>query len=221
MTYQEALAVLEGRKEFGYARKLKTPNPNRERVKVANNTYIELVSRPMHWIALRLHDTRVVVWTPRWAELTSGGYPTMTTADRLRMGPCSVYSTKNGWHVFTRSLQDCYCVTNDHVPTVTEGERKPGLAPRFTDRWTGEPYDNDNGSLPIYEWATCQHCQGSGKYVRGDDNGGYLFYDGIRVRNDGTGILKTQSNKPERFEPIYTRSGFSDSYGFAASRMTY
>lgn len=163
MTYQEAIAILEGRKEFGYARKLSKPNPNRDRVKVANNTWLDRSlwgcssQYPDNSIGLMLHSTYVVIWTPRWAEFRTDGFHTVTTADRISYGPGSVGSSKNGWQ---------------WIPYM------PGTDPHS--RWRALDHDN-----------------------------AFIFYDGLRVKNDGSGILKTQPNKPQRFEPIYTRSGFS------------
>jgi hypothetical protein len=205
MNYAEARDTLSGKLAFGYARKLVKPNPWRTRVKIANNTYLE--RRADTVIALVLHSTDVVTFTPHYAELRTGGWHTMTTANRLSMGPCGVGSGSNGWAVYTSSLQACYCVTDgaEHYPQPIRGEQETGKRPTYT----GE---RDADGNPIFEWRTCSACQGSGKLVRPDNNGGHPFFEGIRVRNDGTGILKTQPNRPARLSPVKTERGFM--YGY-------
>lgn len=73
-----------------------------ESVKVANNTTLErreVNGRTLY--AVRLHATDVVTFAPTWTELDTGGWATMTTADRLRrFSPVRVEATRKGWAIY-------------------------------------------------------------------------------------------------------------------------
>lgn len=98
MDYTTASKVLSGEYGLGYARKLVTPRPERESVKVGNNTYLE--RRGPSTIALRLHATDVLTFTPDYVELNTGGWFTVTTKARLnQFGPVTISSDKGRWIV--------------------------------------------------------------------------------------------------------------------------
>lgn len=124
----------------------------RQSRKLENNTY--LVRRDDRTIAVRLHATDVVTFTPDWIELDSGGWHTKTTADRMR-----AYASVN----------------------VSSGSSK-GKG------WRVWPID-DKGS---WDW----------------ESGGFVYFDGIRVLNDGSGLAEDQPNAPRGIvAPVLTESG--------------
>ena len=67
----------------------------KDRVKLCNNTYLERISDSK--FGVRLHDTFVVTFTPTYVELNDGGWPTMTTWDRMtRFSPVRVGGGSKG-----------------------------------------------------------------------------------------------------------------------------
>lgn len=71
---------------------------NKSRKKLENNTYLE--RRDPETIAVKLHNTDVVTYTPGAVELKTGGWQTVTTKDRLNTyGPLSVYQRKGEWYI--------------------------------------------------------------------------------------------------------------------------
>jgi hypothetical protein len=219
MNYAEARDVLSGKLAYGYARKLVKPNPNRDRVKIANNTHLE--RRAETSIALVLHSTDVVTFTPHYAELRTGGWHTMTTADRLRMAPGAVYgNSKHGW-TWTAINPEKPCYSCDGTGTSEYGDWTNPDGSSAHELWK-EAGANPAESISLYmktgeggHWtlATCRQCQGTGIYPGLDFEGrSFPFFEGMRVRNDGTGILKTQPNRPARLSPVKTERGFM--YGY-------
>lgn len=85
MNYQEAVATLK----------------NRQSKKVANNTYLV---RDGESVAVRLHQTNVVTFTPEGTViLNTGGWQTVTTKDRINsFSPARVASDKGIWFVYYR-----------------------------------------------------------------------------------------------------------------------
>lgn len=72
----------------------------RDSRKVGNNTYLKRLNEKC--IALRLHDTNVIEWFKEGGliVLTSGGWRTVTTKDRLNAyQPYHVYTIKGTWLV--------------------------------------------------------------------------------------------------------------------------
>lgn len=211
MDWKSAKAILDGEG--------KRRGP-RDSVKIARNTYLERGREfscysyhgkgntddyPKGTIGLRLHNTYVVIFTPKWIELNTGGWPTKVTAERMEYAGISIEkSGKAGWSVaLKREDLPCHCCTS-----WGEEEVRPGFAHRFTDRWTGEPYDHANGSKPIYEWVQCSTCQGSLKRAGFDHGNGHPFYDGIRIAADLKRLAKTQPHKPESYRPLKTERGW-------------
>lgn len=213
----------------------------RDSVKIARNTYLErgpefrpeirgtysfggfkaagsASDYPENAIGLRLHGTYVLVFTPHWTELFTGGWHTMTTADRIRYADgIDVLGSRSGWAVYlTADELDCYCVSRERDWTqspsgiVIRGEYAVGR----NIRWTGEydasvPSDNENGA-PVYEWKDCATCGGTAKWSGIDwDSGGYPYFDGIRVSPDGRRILRAQPHKPAHVDIVKTVSGWT------------
>jgi hypothetical protein len=112
MRYREAKAILEGRKCEGYATALKKPNPNRQSVKIANNTYLE--RRDPRTFAVRLHATDVVTITPRYVELNTGGWFTVTTKERINSAaPVRIASDCGQWYAWLSRVPGGYPDWND------------------------------------------------------------------------------------------------------------
>lgn len=94
---------------------------NRDRRKVANNTYLE---RRDEWsIALRLHATDVVTFRPGTITLDSGGWRTVTTKNRMNYA-LPVFSEKGTWYVGDYR-DDTRYVYSDGI-TLTENGRLVG-----------------------------------------------------------------------------------------------
>jgi hypothetical protein len=105
--------------------------------KLANNTYLQ--RRDEKTIALRLHSTDVLIFTPQYVEYQTGGWYTVTTKQRMsNFGPAQIGSDKGKWLLYL----------------VSE---------------TG-----------YSDWQS----------------GGYIFYDGIRVTNDGRKVIKPKTAPP-------------------------
>lgn len=180
---------------------------DKDRRKLDRNTYLE--RRGPKTIAVRLHDTDIVIFTPTYTQLNTGGWHTKTTANRMRQYiPGDIgngYGNRTrGWQWYPIAEIACHC--------ARDGRNRawPGLEERFTGKWTGEPYDHDGGSKPIYEWQTCSTCHGTGKRVGIDyENGGYVFFDGIRIHPSGTRLMAGQPLKPKDWQPVVTVSGWS------------
>lgn len=169
----------------------------RDSRKLENNTYLE--RRGDKKIAVRLHRTDVVIFTPTYVELHTGGWYTKTTAERIRSyAPGNLVADKRGWGVAPLAELPCYCTR----PHWTGEDARPGMEYSYT----GE---HDADGKAVYEWRTCRTCNGSAVHVRPDwESGGHPFFEGIRVRPDGRGIMKSQPNKPKSYRPVYTESGW-------------
>jgi hypothetical protein len=221
VNWREARDILDG--------KGKRRGP-RDRVKIARNTYLERGSEfrgrcakgysyPDNAIGLLYHATYVLVFTPHWIEYFTGGWVTMSTRDRMEYGPVSIRATHGGWTLYlVRDDLPCYCmrdgedvhdVSGPHEGIVIQGEYQPGRQLRFTNEYDPSvPSENYNGA-PVYEWRTCQFCAGTTLCSGYDfDSGGHLFFDGIRISNDGKRLLRTQPHKPSYRRPVRTESGF-------------
>jgi hypothetical protein len=171
---------------------------------------------PYNAIGLRYYGTYIVIWTPHWVELNSGGWPTMSTRGRMELAPGQVSSWYRGagwsWIPMDDNLV-CYCETDGEPESfygiVIQGERQTGQRMTYTGRFDpSAPSENPNGA-PIYVWATCPHCQGTGRR-RGFDweSGGHPFFDGMRISNDGTRLMATQPHKPKHADAPRTESGY-------------
>jgi len=106
------------------AAKVLAQGRNRDRRKLANNTWLErrqsFVSG-VERIAVRLHQTDVVVYRSDGStKLDSGGWRTVTTKDRInRFGPkgVRVWSDKGEWYVYrTGNTHGCYGVPRKRTP---------------------------------------------------------------------------------------------------------
>jgi hypothetical protein len=216
VNYKSAKALLDGEG--------KRRGP-RDSLKIARNTYLErgsalsvrhessldrmrgIVNAPGYYnaasnsypdnaIGMRLHNTYVVIFTPHWTELNTGGWPTVTTYDRMRyVDGISVSCTKSGLQVvLTNDVMPCW---NCDATGIYKYARR-----------VGDEYVAD----------VCARCGGSCFAPYLDWSNGHPFFDGIRIAPDGRRLLKTQPHKPERHDPIYTRSGFT---GDSIHRGTY
>lgn len=191
------------RRTFDKARKTRD-----NRVKLDRNTYLERLDA--NTFGVRLHDTIIVRITRYWIELDSGGWHTMTTADRMReFSPVDIGNHGTGWSVFP--MVDgllCYCQREDFRSTdaiVVKGEKTTGKGLHFT----GEYDESQDDKKLIYEWVTCRTCEGTGLRKGYDwDSGGYPCFDGIRVKPDGSKLMATQPRKPKDWHPVITVSGF-------------
>jgi hypothetical protein len=206
----------------------------RDSLKIARNTYLERgpFFRPGHYgamgnahcypsecspIGLRLHSTYVVIFTPRWTELYTGGWHTVTTRNRIEYA-VSVRSDRGGWFIsLIRDDLPCYCLRERvgfsegiciEGETHSDYESPGGLELSFTDKWTGEPYDRDGGSKPIYKWVTCSVCGGSAKRRGPDWENSHPYFDGMRVSPDGKRLMREQPHKPAIYRPVTTHSGW-------------
>lgn len=71
---------------------------NRDKRKVANNTY--LLREADGTIGLLLHETVILKWKPDGTViLDSGGWKTVTTKDRMNYGPYRISQIKGLWYV--------------------------------------------------------------------------------------------------------------------------
>lgn len=85
--YNEAINILNGRTSR----------------KLGNNTYLELNDDKS--IGVRLHDTQVVVFYSKYAQLFTGGWLTQTTKDRINNYSPNYISQKNSiWYMSDGSL---------------------------------------------------------------------------------------------------------------------
>jgi hypothetical protein len=233
-----------GGKDWKDGKRIRNRVPARDRVKIARNTWLERgayfrpPSLPGHTaygygdttrganvygesaIGVRLHETYIVIHTPHWTELNTGGWATMTTRERMEsFSQVQIGASRSGWAVYLQSDKvECYCVRNSFNRTplpdgsgiVIRGEYAHGLDLK----WTGEydldtPSANDNGA-PIYEFVTCSNCDGAGVCSGFDfDSGGHPYFDGIRVSPDGKRLMRSQPNRAQTFEPVRTISGIT------------
>lgn len=199
---------------------------SRDRIKLERNTYLERVSASARYFEVILHETAILKITPMWVELNSGGWHTMTTADRMRKyGPVDVVAMRSqGWHVFlTSSDLDCWCVSDEnrqgHTGCHVIGEYAPGLSLHWAEMWqlpNGEcvrelgEWAGSADVHPVYIYQTCPHCQGTAKRTGPDwSSGGYPYFDGIRVSTDGSRLMVRQPNRPKAWQPIITKSGWT------------
>jgi len=86
MTHAEAVSMVKGKR-------------NKDRRKVGNNTYAEIL--PDGSVGIMLHSTYVVKIHPdNSATLNSGGWHTSTTKDRINQySPVRVYQRKGEWYL--------------------------------------------------------------------------------------------------------------------------
>lgn len=196
---------------------------DKDRVKLDRNTYLE--RRDDQTIAVRLHATDIVTYTPTYTELDSGGWHTMTTRARMDDYIPMMLTTAGAWSLFPMAEVDCHCVTlrrdisggiairgdDGTVDCHSDYETLPGQELAFTGEWTGEPYDHDHGSRPVYIFRQCQGCQGTGRRMGHDwSSGGFVYFDGIRIKPDGSKLMAKQPRRPAKTgDPIRTRSGFT------------
>ena len=80
---------------------------NRERKKLENNTYLERIHDSANGdtvaYGVKLHDTFVVKIYPDKCVLTTGGWQTLTTKDRLnKYGPVRITQRKGAWYWYDR-----------------------------------------------------------------------------------------------------------------------
>jgi hypothetical protein len=195
------------------------------RVKLNRNTYLERLNDKT--FGVRLHNTVIVTITPHWIELDSGGWHTMTTRSRMdAFSPARVFSYRQGWAIFPTVKVDCYCVqdADQEWPSVAvRGERAIGKRRVFTGLYElpdgSESTRGDFDARAIYEWRMCETCQGTGRRMGQDwDSGGFPYFDGIRIKPDGSGLMKTQPRKPKDWQPVVTESGFSGRTTFSMNR---
>ena len=236
MNYKEARDLLDG--------KGKKRGP-RDSLKIARNTYLErgrefscyshgamgrTEDYPKNAIGLRFHNTYVAILTPHWTELYSGGWYTMTTADRMRY-VVGISSSKGGggWQVdLIRDGLPCHCLERqndwtkgEHAGIVIEGEYRPGLDLKWTNEYLyqGRRYLNENPTpyvttddpdraKPIYTWAPCSVCKGTGRRTGIDWANGHPYFDGIRISADRRRLMRQQPHKPRSYAPVYTHSGW-------------
>lgn len=223
LNYREAKRILNG-----FSSPLK-PRKNvtrpMDRVKLANNTYLERVRYPQYrtqlWneIVMTLHDHIIVRFTPHWIELDSCGWPTMTTRDRLTWTPIDIRAERGGWTLYLWTMIPCHSC---------KGTKTDPYGGGFT--YADELVTPDDGRRPyhpaIWHPAPCDKCDANG-LVEGHDwaSGGHPFFDGIRVSNDGRRLLQSQPNRPENFESVKTISGFTrtalNRYGYDSGQRYY
>jgi hypothetical protein len=71
---------------------------NRESRKLENHTYLQ--RRGPEAIAVKLHDTDVLTFTPEYVEYDTGGWRTMVTKERQNgYGPLTLFSQKGVWYL--------------------------------------------------------------------------------------------------------------------------
>jgi len=205
--------------------------PARDRVKIARNTWLERgaylrtqyaqtpfssLGYPDNAIGVRLHETYIVIHTPHWTELNTGGWSTMTTRERIEaFSPVQIGASRGGWTVYLYDPgKPCFCVRDAASERasgngiVIHGEHSPGLALSFTGKYFRE--SSNAKEMPVYEWRACQHCDGT-EILGGFDfaSGGHPYFDGIRISPDGSRLMREQPNRPPNFEPVKTVSGWS------------
>ena len=84
MNYKEARALLDGKERVNWGRIIGGRT---------GNVWIE--AREDGAIAVRLYQTDVVTFTPRWIELDTGGWPTKTTCEAISdTSPVALYSVR-------------------------------------------------------------------------------------------------------------------------------
>lgn len=70
----------------------------RESRKVANNTYLQ--RRGEQVIALKLHKTDILLYTPGRVTYNTGGWQTYVTKDRMnKFGPAYIWSDRGQWYI--------------------------------------------------------------------------------------------------------------------------
>lgn len=103
MTHSEAVRMVRGQ-------------TNRERRKVGNNTYAEIL--PDGSVGIMLHSTYVVKIHPDDTyTLNSGGWHTSTTKDRINQySPMKVYQRNHVWYLDNGTeFEDGTVVTSDFM----------------------------------------------------------------------------------------------------------
>lgn len=204
----------------------------KESLKVANNTFLERrgdlhdYTKPIKKIALRYYNTDVLIFTPTYIELNSGGYHTMSTSERMSQGPVHVgpsYKPATGWAVYLLINRPCYScggtklredytgfdiatLPNKVKKTVERiymnNENRYILGGLLEGDYFANEYDH------VYRVVKCDRCDKNGE-IETHDNSGHPFYDGIRVNSTGRRLMAEQPNKPNVWLPIHTRSGFT------------
>lgn len=89
------------------ARYLNAEFVNDPRVRVLPNTYLHMYIVPelkvdvdVKFFYLKLHDTRIITYTPCRISYNTGGHKTKTTKTRMSMfSPYTVYSEKGEWGI--------------------------------------------------------------------------------------------------------------------------
>lgn len=174
----------------------------RNRRKLANNTYLE--RRDDLTIAVKLHATDVVTFTPEGTMLNTGGWFTSTTKDRINSySPLKVYSEKGVWYVNLPGIYGCEDrFSKIDPPPVPERHILPEQVCGYCDgtgigkNWNGNEYP-------------CYTCNAIGKYrPHGRLTKESLawrkrvnayrrtfqvpFFDGILISPDGQKVLRGQ-----------------------------
>lgn len=118
-SYQNSLQTLEGLRDFVAAGRNKTSRT------LANNTTARILNDAM--VAIKLHQTDILIFTPNTVTLNSGGWLSVTTKERINRYTNAGISQKNGvWYMSDGSLfYDGMVVKNDGTP----------VAPRKTDKY--------------------------------------------------------------------------------------
>jgi len=189
---------------------------SKDRVKLDRNTYLERVDDKT--IVVILHQTAIVTYTPTYTELDSGGWHTMTTRGRIEdYIPMALATHPRSWSLYPLVDVPCYCMSDSVRTTdavVVDGEWQPGMA--F--HWTGmyqradgtRTSDRMEGDKPVYIYRPCEHCKGTGTRKGHDwESGGFVYFDGIRIKPDGSKLMAKQPNKSKFFEPVVTVSGWT------------
>lgn len=162
----------------------------------SRNTWLE--SRGPDAFAVRQHHTDVVtIHRDGSYTLTTGGWNTVTTKDRLNnWSPARIYSERGTWCVWHKSdpktppkmarCRSCRGYGRVHQPAawryITWDDRG-----RYKQIYPRELI------MPAY-WAKCWHCGGTGQRDYGSKAMPVIFYDGIRV--DATGkVIRTKGQE--------------------------
>lgn len=115
--------------------------PNKKKRKIANHTYLRIENEGNMdvFVALRLHQTDVVVFRGATIELNTGGWNTVTTRDRMNMG---LRLAGVDGHVYTHRGDIYYGKGNDwdvRYPFFGDTYYHDSI----TITWDGEPLDSE------------------------------------------------------------------------------
>lgn len=136
----------------------------RDRVKLKNNTILHRDPSSSDQAAhVQLHNTNVISFHPHHFELDTGGWPTVTTKDRInsfiprRWG---VFSNRDGWWVYDREMNQTYQFKNgmaidyEHGPInqdpheVPLKTRGPNAGAPSRDFWWHKPEEGWQPATP-------------------------------------------------------------------------